>query len=90
MADGSDYLGLGTFYVTTGFFNTLSSVHTIWVTQASAVVIGHILAIYVSHAVALDLYRDHRKAMRSQIPSALFMIAYTSFGLWLLASPRGV
>ncbi len=89
-ADGSDYLGLGTFYVTTGFFNTLSSVHTIWVTQASAVVIGHILAIYVSHAVALDLYKDHRKAMLSQIPSALFMIAYTTFGLWLLASPRGV
>lgn len=88
-ANGSDYLGLGTFYVTTGFFNTLSSVHTIWVTQASAVVIGHILAIYVSHAVALDLYKDHRKAMLSQIPSALFMIAYTTFGLWLLASPRG-
>jgi hypothetical protein len=88
-ADGSDYLGLGTFYVTTGFFNTLDTVHMIWITQASAVVLGHVLAICVSHAIALDLYKDPRKATLSQVPSALFMIAYTTFGLWLLAAPRG-
>jgi hypothetical protein len=61
----------------------------IWITQASAVVLGHVLAICVSHAIALDLYKDPRKATLSQVPSALFMIAYTTFGLWLLAAPRG-
>ncbi len=88
--NGADLLGLGRFYVTTGFFNTQATVRAIWLTQAGAVVIGHVLAILLSHALALQLYGTHNKAIRSQIPLATFMVLYTFFGLWLLASPRGV
>ena len=87
---GADLLGLGEFYVTTGFFNTRASVRTIWLTQAGAVVIGHVVSILLAHALALRLYQDHRRATLSQIPLATLMVAYTLFGLWLLASPRGV
>lgn len=85
----SHALGFGERHITTGFFNTLSSVRLIWSTQAGAVVIGHVMAILVAHALALKLFADHRRATLSQLPLALFMIAYTVFGLWLLAAPKG-
>ena len=75
--------------VTTGFFNTLTTVRVIWLTQAGAVVLGHVVAILVAHALALKLYGDAKRATLSQAPLAVFMIFYTLFGLWLLASPRG-
>lgn len=87
---GADYLNLGIFYVTTGFFNTLESSRTIFLTQVTAVVIGHVLSIIVAHAAAYSLFRNNKIATISQIPLAAFMISYTLFGLWLLAAPRGV
>lgn len=89
MGTGADFLGLGTFYVTTGFFNAQDSVRLIWLTQAAAVVGGHILAVMLAHATALRHFGSRRQAVLSQVPLALFMVLYTLFGLWLLASPQG-
>ncbi|MEM8916384.1 MAG: hypothetical protein AAGC83_11130, partial [Pseudomonadota bacterium] len=86
---GWDLIGLGTYYVTTSFFNTQATVQTIWLTQAGAVVLGHIMSVLVGHAIAERLLGDARRAAISQLPLSVFMIAYTLFGLWLLASPRG-
>ncbi|MCR9136868.1 MAG: hypothetical protein NXI27_12785 [Alphaproteobacteria bacterium] len=88
-AIGADYLGLGTFYVTTGFFNSRDTVQVIFLTQAGAVVLGHAIAILIAHAIALRIYGQNRLAVISQIPVAAFMIAYTFLGLWLLAAPKG-
>ncbi len=85
----ADAFALGQVRVTTGFFNTYATVRIIWLTQAGTVVLGHVVAILLSHNLALGLYGSHKKAAISQIPLALFMVAYTFFGLWLLASPRG-
>ncbi len=87
---GADLLGIGHFHVTTGFLTTRDSVEVIWLSQAGAVVAGHVLAILVSHGVALDMFGEGRKTMLSQLPISAFMVAYTFFGLWLLASPRGM
>ncbi len=87
---GMDLLGLGQFYVTTGFFNTRDTVRVIWLTQAGAVVVGHVVSILAAHAIAHRLYGNERAALLSQAPLALLMVFYTLFGLWLLASPRGV
>lgn len=81
--------GFGEHHVTTGFLNRLSSVRAIWLTQAGAVVLGHVIAILVAHALALRVFPDPRRATLSQLPLALFMIGYTVFGLWLLAAPKG-
>lgn len=89
MHTGADYLGLGTFYVTTGFFNTHHTVHAIWLIQAGTVVVGHVLSVLLTHALAVKLWGTGRAAVVSQIPLAIFMIFYTFLGLWLLASPRG-
>lgn len=81
--------GLGERHVTTGFFNRLDTVRVIWSIQAGAVVLGHVIAILVAHSLALRLFRDPRRATLSQAPLAAFMVAYTVFGLWLLAAPKG-
>lgn len=47
-----------------------------------------LLAVLLAHGLAVLLLRDRRRALQSQVPLAAFMIAYTLFGLWLLASPR--
>ncbi len=85
-----EYLGLADFHVTTGFFNTPQTVKLIWLSQAGVVVAGHVIAILLAHALALRAYGNSRHALLSQAPLALFMVGYTIFGLWLLASPRGL
>ena len=87
---GADLLKRGAHSITTGFLHTPGPVRIIWLTQAGAVVIGHIIAIILAHRLALRLFQSPRAAVLSQAPLALFMIGYTFFGLWLLASPRGV
>lgn len=85
----SHLLGGPGYHVTTGFLFSPDKVRMIFLSEAGFVVLGHILAILMSHAAALRLTGSHRRAAISQAPLALFMIFYTFFGLWLLASPRG-
>ncbi len=89
LSNGAHFLGLDGFYVTTGFFNTQDTVRRIWLSQAGAVVVGHVVAILMAHALAMRDRADRRRAVLGQAPLAVFMVAYTFFGLWLLASPRG-
>ncbi|NCQ25650.1 MAG: hypothetical protein COW54_08415 [Rhodobacteraceae bacterium CG17_big_fil_post_rev_8_21_14_2_50_63_15] len=84
----SDALGLGHIHVTTGFLNTPGPVRLIWFTQAGVVVAGHVIAILLAHTFAMGRGQGTRHAVLGQAPLALFMVAYTVFGLWLLASPR--
>ncbi|WP_112320365.1 hypothetical protein [Oceanibium sediminis] len=86
LARGDDLLGLGTFYVTTGFFNTQDNVRLIYLGQAGAIVVGHMIAVLLAHALAVR--HVPRRPGLSQAPLAAFMVLYTLFGLWLLASPR--
>ncbi len=90
LQSGADLLGLGDFHVTTGFLNTPQTVKAIWLSQAGAVVGGHVIAILLSHALALRAGDTSRRALLGQAPLAAFMVGYTFFGLWLLASPRSL
>jgi len=84
---GAGFLGLPDFYVTTSFFNQHQTVQAIWLAQAGAIVVAHMLALVLSHAIALRALDSHRATVISQMPVATFMVLYTFFGLWLLASP---
>jgi hypothetical protein len=85
---GADLLGLGPRHVTLGLFNRLETVRLIWLAQAGAVVAGHVTALLLSHVIAMRLFPDPRRAAISQAPVIGFMVCYTLFGLWLLASPH--
>ena len=67
----------------------MATQRVIFLTQAGAIVIGHIIAILLSHRVAADYFPTRRGVLISQIPLSVFMIGYTVLGLWLLATPKG-
>jgi len=90
LGTGADWLGLGAYPVTTSFLNNLADVELIWQVQTGLIVGGHLLAVLIAHAIALDLYPDRRSATLSQIPLAILMVAYTALGLWLLSTPTAV
>lgn len=90
LSSGADYLGLGEYYVTSGFLNYPTTVKAIWLLQAAFVVGGHMVGVMLSHHLAVKMYQRRLPTIVAQLPMAIFMIAYTLFGLWLLASPRGV
>ena len=60
---------------------------TVWYTSVIAIVLGHIIAVWLSHVMALRTLGDTRAASRSQIPMLLLMVAYTTLSLWILAQP---
>ena len=42
----------------------------------------------LAHQIALAETDDRRKAVVSEIPLVMLMVAYTLFGLWLLSTPQ--
>jgi hypothetical protein len=89
-ASGANLLGLSHIRVTTGFLNDPATVRIIWLTQASAVVVSHVVAVIMAHCVATRLFKTKRDILLSQSALSVLMVGYTVFGLWLLAAPRGV
>lgn len=90
LTSGANYLGLAKTQVTTGFLKTKDSVQVVFFIQAAAVVVSHVISVLIAHCIAARLYKTKRQTLISQIPLAIFMILYTVFGLWLLATPRGM
>ncbi|MBT4427920.1 MAG: hypothetical protein HOM52_12260 [Rhodospirillaceae bacterium] len=58
-----------------------------WYTALAAIVVGHIIAVSLAHAVALKVHGDSWRAMRSQYPMLVLMVGYTIAGLWILSQP---
>lgn len=65
----------------------LLSLTTIWHLQVAAIIIGHILAVILSHLVGLKQNISNKLLLLSQIPLLILMIFYTMGGLWLLSLP---
>lgn len=92
LATGANLLGAADFRVTTSFLNVSSDVETIWDAQVATIVLGHVLAVLLAHALIArrdDNSSSLSKALPAQAPLGALMIGYTLFGLWLLASPTG-
>lgn len=49
-----------------------------------AVLVGHLLAIAVAHAVAYETFPGRLQAVRAQAPLTMVMIAYTVVSLWIV------
>jgi hypothetical protein len=61
----------------------------IWHSEVVVIIIGHILAVYVSHLLALRIL-SRKAALISQIPMLILMVGYTITGLWILSQPLTV
>jgi hypothetical protein len=60
---------------------------TVWYTSGCAIVVGHMIAVWVGHVTAATSIADPRTAMRSQHPMLVLMVSYTVLSLWILAQP---
>ncbi len=58
-----------------------------WYTAVVAIVLGHIIAVYIAHLIALREFSDRRRAVRSQLPMLVLMVGYTMVSLWIIAQP---
>ena len=84
---GWNLTGFRDWHVTASMLADHDSVHAIWNLQVAVIVLGHVAAVCVAHALALRRYPGARAALASQAPMTALMIAYTVFGLWLLSTP---
>jgi len=53
----------------------------------AAVVVGHLVAIWVAHAAAYDLFPARLQAIRSQYPFIAVMVFYTMTSLLIVSRP---
>ncbi len=58
-----------------------------WYTAVTAIVLGHIAAVYLAHMKAMQVLEPRRAALQSQIPLTALMVVYTFVSLSILAEP---
>jgi hypothetical protein len=81
LGNGSDVFGTGGYQIDYGVL----SYAAIWYAQVAALVAGHLGGLALAHDRALVMYREPEQAVRSQYWMLAVMVAFTSFGLWLLS-----
>ena len=59
----------------------------IWYLSVVAIVTGHMIAVWLAHLTACEVYHDPALARKSQYPMLILMIGYTMLSLWILAQP---
>ena len=65
----------------------LAQASTVWYAQIVLIVVGHVVAVYLSHLRAGERFRTAQRALLSQYPMLLLMVMYTMTSLWILAQP---
>jgi hypothetical protein len=65
----------------------LAQAATVWYAQIVLIVLGHVVAVYLSHLRAGERFRSAQRALLSQYPMLLLMVMYTMTSLWILAQP---
>ncbi|TIS55740.1 MAG: hypothetical protein E5W93_13945, partial [Mesorhizobium sp.] len=84
---GWNLFGTADRMVEAGVVAGAESAWWLWNLQAGVIIAGHVLAVLIAHGLAWRLHPQASRAALSQLPLTLLMIAYTIFGLWLLATP---
>jgi len=55
--------------------------------QLLFVVVGHMLAVWIGHALAFALFTGRLQPIRSQYPFILVMVFYTMTSMWIVTQP---
>lgn len=80
---GWDLFGTKNHFIRIG----LVDARALWYISIGAIVIGHIVAVYLAHCISLRAYSDRQVALRSQWPMVALMVCYTITSLWIIAQP---
>jgi hypothetical protein len=66
---------------------TALNLKMLWNVQVGLIVIGHVVAVIIAHAIAERFFKDRRRALISQYPMLVLMIFYSCLSLWIMAQP---
>ena len=66
---------------------TVLNLKLLWNLQVGLIIVGHVIAVIVAHAMAERYFNDSRKALISQYPMLALMIFYSCLSLWIMAQP---
>lgn len=80
---GWDLLGTAGYEVDVNVVGAAS----VWYSQVALIVAGHVVAVYLAHAVALREAPSPKLALRGQLPMVALMVLYTVTSLWVLSQP---
>lgn len=80
---GWDLFGTAAYRLEIGIVNA----KLVWYVAITAIVVGHVCAVYIAHVMAMRVFADRGAALRSQIPMLVLMVAYTMISLWILSQP---
>ena len=80
---GWDLFGTALYRIDIG----LVDARFIWYLSVFAIVVGHIIAVWIGHVTAYTVLPDRGVARRTQYPMLVLMVGYTTLSLWILAQP---
>ena len=63
------------------------SAKAVWFISLAAIVIGHVVSVYLAHVTSLRLSTRAPNALRGQIPMLALMVLYTVSSLWIIGQP---
>ncbi|WP_248515660.1 hypothetical protein [Salinarchaeum laminariae] len=55
--------------------------------EAAAILLGHVLAVWLAHGTAIDTFPGRVQAIRSQYSFILVMVCFTIASLWIISLP---
>ena len=58
-----------------------------WFISLVAIVLGHIISVYIAHVISLRRVPQRELALRGQYPMLALMVFYTATSLWIIAQP---
>jgi hypothetical protein len=59
----------------------------VWYLSVVSIVTGHIIAVWLAHRIAQQLWQAGRQVILSQLPMLILMVGYTMVSLWILSQP---
>ena len=80
---GMDFFGTSRYYVNIAIIDA----QFVWILALVAIVIGHVIAVFLAHITALRHFGTREAALSSQRAMLILMVGYTMVSLWILAQP---
>ena len=80
---GLDLFGTATYRLN---LNIISA-KTVWFVSLVAIVLGHVISVYLGHLTSLARSPASSNVLREQIPMLALMVLYTASSLWIIAQP---
>jgi hypothetical protein len=66
---------------------SIMTTKTAWYLAVSAIVVGHVVSVYLAHVAAERCVKDRRLVLRCLVPMTVLMVLYTITSLLILAEP---